>query len=154
MGVATWDFAVTDLPTDVTAAAVLDFLDKPTTCRYIRRRNGYCEMELDIVNDDDVAVIEGAGFRRMILAYRNGVERFWGTIVESHETQDGYTIGARDPYYNLSWRRIPLEETNAAGFVHYTAVGDAEIAARLIDMQNDRWPFWLDRGTIISGSNR
>src|SRR5262245_10247392 len=160
MGVATWTWAITSLPdpSDGIApdvpAKIVDFLDKPLAARYIRRRNNYCEAEIDVVNEDDLAIVAAAPYRRGLLGYRNGIERFHGVIVESRENVEGYTIGARDPYYTLSWRRffqdapVPLDEWQ------YTNLGDAEIAMRIIEMTNTVWPTFLVRGEINSGANR
>jgi hypothetical protein len=147
MAIATWDFAVTDMPTDLTAAQIIDYLDKPVGVRYIRRRNGYCELELDVNNEQDIHILEAAPYRRCILGYRNGIERFFGWVIESHETSDGYTIGCRDPYYALSWRRFLIDTT-------YTDLGDGEIAMRILEAQNLRQPTWLIRGDTDSGANR
>ena len=138
---ATWKFALTNLPTATTAQKTVAFLEKPQEMRYTRRRNGYCEMSLEVRDPGDLADLEGAVYRRAVAAWRNGVLRFNGQIVEHEETPEGFTIVAKDAYYNMSWRRVRTDIT--------LGTGDAGgMAQALIDAQNFLQNSFLVEGTI------
>lgn len=144
---ATWKFAVTTKPTASTAAVVIDYLEKPLEALYVRRRSSYCELSLTVENRQDLHILNAAAYRCCLLGIRNNGVRFHGQIVEHEETERGFTVTAKDPYYNMSWRRFWEDLT-------YTSVGDAEIAMRLIEWADDDFPCFLKRGTIETGVNR
>src|SRR5262249_1900522 len=135
MPAATWQLALTDLPTWTSAdgwtkAKVIDFLDKPAETSYTRRRNSYCEMSVTIRNKTDWHMLKGAPYRRALLGVRNGVPRFWGQIVEHNEDGiSGFRITAKDPYFRCAWRRNAYD-------LEYTATGPGEIAMQLIELHN------------------
>jgi hypothetical protein len=167
MPIATWQLALTDLPTWNTTtgwskAKVIDFLEKPAETTYVRRRSSYSEMSCTIRNKSDWHMLKGAPYRRALLGVRNGVARFWGQIVEHNESGlSGFTITAKDPYYRQAWRRMAYD-------LAYSALGDAEIAMRLIELHNGWIPApvvgysgplapshsFLGRGTIETGTVR
>jgi hypothetical protein len=142
---------VTTKPTAAAAATVVDFLEKPLDVLYIRRRNGYCELTLEIENRNDIHALNASGYSRCILGVRNNVARMHGQITEHAETARGVTITAKDPYYNMSWRRFWAGPPT--GFT-YTSLGDGEIAMRLIEKTDADENCFLKRGTIQSGANR
>lgn len=145
---ATWKFAVTTKPTASTAAVVVDYLEKPLDVLYVRRRNSYCELTLQIENRNDLHALNAAAYKRCILGIRNNVPRFHGQITEHAENSRGYTITAKDPYFNLSWRRFWTKKFT------YSSVGDGELAMRLIEKAETDFVHFLKRGTIQSGLNR
>lgn len=147
MQTATWKFAVTTKPTASTAAVVLDYLEKPIDVLYVRRRNSYCELTLEIENRNDLHALSGAAYRRCILGIRNNVPRLHGQITEHAESSRGVTITAKDPYFNLSWRRFWAD-------LAYNSLGDGEIAMRMIEQVAVDEPHFLKRGTIQSGATR
>lgn len=127
--VATWKLALTTLPSSTAAQATVNFLDKPSEVTYTRRRNSYCELTCSVQNVDDLTAVQGQAYKRCLLAYRNGVLRFNGQIVDYRETKDSIEFTAKDPFYNMSWRRVWHDPG-------YTGLDTAEVAARLIEEQN------------------
>lgn len=146
MATATWKFALTDLPTVGTAQVTKAFLEKPQDTKYTRRRNGYCELACVVADPGDLADLEGAVYRRAIKAYRNGVLRFNGQIVEHEETSEGFTVVAKDPYYNMSWRRVRKNKT-------FPVADAAARAAELITDQNMLHPSFLRIGALDTSTS-
>lgn len=147
MAVATWQYAVTTMPTASATPAIVAYLEKPKDIRYVRQRNGYCELTSRIDDRDDLNALEAAAYRRCLLALRNGTPRFLGQITEFEETPDGFVIGARDPFYNLWWRRVRAD-------VIYTGTDAGQVAWNLIALQNGYRQTHLRQGTTDVSVNR
>jgi hypothetical protein len=125
---ATWKWALSSLPSASLPQQIVTFLAKPQEARYTRRRNGYCEVSATFVQSDDLIALEGAAYKYALMGYRNGILRFNGQIIEHRDSKDQIDVVAKDPYYNLAWRRIQKDMG-----MNYEA---GEVAARLIEQQN------------------
>lgn len=98
---ATWQLYVTD----ASDMEIVDALNPPQVAKWTRRRNGYAEMYLEIVNPDDFAQL--SAYDRGILLMRDGAPVYHGPIVEPFTRNPRLRkVTSKDPYFGLSWRRV------------------------------------------------
>lgn len=140
---ATWSFQVADRT--LTSTAFLT--PHPEVVRYTRRDSDYCEIALQIKNQDDLNALEAAVHTKVLRAWRNGVNRFNGEFTEVRETADYWELVAKDPFYNMSWRQVRADVT-------YTAVDAGTIAWNLINLQNGYVNSHLRQGARDASVNR
>lgn len=120
---ATWQLFVTDAGD----MEIVDVLNPPQVAKWTRRRNGYAEMYLEVVDQNDFS--ELAAYSRSILLMRDGAPVFHGPIVEPFTRNPRLRkITAKDPFFGLSYRRIREKHTE-------TDLSN-EIARTLITTQN------------------
>lgn len=120
---ATWQLFVTD----ASDMEIVDVLNPPQVAKWTRRRNGYAEMYLEVVDQNDFS--ELASYSRSVLLIRDGGNAFHGVIAEPFTRNPRLRkVTAKDPYFGLSFRRIREKHTE-------TDLSN-EIARTLIVTQN------------------
>lgn len=141
---ATWSLSIADWVSHDTEAFITPF---PDYVRYTRRRSGYCEMSLGIVDKSDLNILEGSAYSKVLRAFRNGINRFNGQFVEIRETADAWEFVAKDAYFNMSWREVRTGKT-------YLGTDAGQIAWSLINFQNGYSPTYLGKGSIAATVDR
>lgn len=137
---ATWGFAIADLRRDgmgfhLPSSGFLTPL--PEVVRYTRRRNGYCELSLEVQNREDLNTLRTSAYTKVLRAWRNGNNRFNGQFVEVREAANSWEFVAKDPYFNMNWREVQDK-------IKYTDVEIGQMAWDLIDAQNQRGPVFTE----------
>lgn len=114
----------------------------PESLRYTRRESAYNEIAVEVKNRRDLNMLEHAVYRRVLRAWRNGINRFNGEFVEVRETADAWELVAKDPYFNMDYREVRHNITIPAD--------DAGLIAwELIRLQNTYADSHLRHGTGV-----